>query len=54
MSEDDGQGFDYSKCKWFWHYMSRQDCEKKLRDEGKIGNFAIRINANGHYIMSLW
>ena len=34
--------------------MSRQDCEKKLKEEGDIGNFVIRINANGRYILSLW
>ena len=40
--------------RWFWSCMSRQECEKKLKSEGKVGNFVIRINANGDYIMSFW
>ena len=40
--------------KWFWGYMSRGDCEIKLYNEGKIGDFVIRINSNGQLIMSLW
>ena len=55
MGEDIyGQNFDHTKCKWFWGYMSRQKCEKKLMKEGKIGNFAIRVNVDGYFILSLW
>jgi len=30
------------------------DCEIKLYNEGKIGDFVIRINSSGQLIMSLW
>ena len=39
---------------WFWGCMTRQECEKKLQSEGKVGNFVVRINASGNYIMSFW
>jgi len=40
--------------RWFWGCMSRQECENKLKSEGKVGNFVIRINASGDFIMSFW
>jgi hypothetical protein len=40
--------------KWFWGTMSRQECEDKLKEKGEIGNFVVRVNANGHHIMSFW
>ena len=52
---DDSPGeFSYEKCKWYWGCMSRTDCADKLRTEGSLGNFVVRMNANGHYVMSLW
>ena len=39
---------------WFWGWMSREDCEKRLRAEGEVGHFVVRINAMGEYVMSFW
>ena len=38
---------------WVWGWMSREDCERKLHAEGEVGNFVVRINAMGDYVMSL-
>jgi hypothetical protein len=40
--------------KWFWGEMNRADSETMMRAEGEVGNFAIRVNANGHYVMTFW
>ena len=40
--------------KWFWGNMNRADSEAKMKAEGKIGNFAIRVNATGSYVMTFW
>ena len=45
---------NYSKCKWFWDTTSRQEAERRLLSEGKIGNFIVRINASGHFVMTYW
>ena len=39
---------------WFWGYMNRGDCEVKLYNEGKMGDFVVRINSNEQLAMSLW
>lgn len=39
---------------WFWGSMSRQDAQKKLEEEGKVGNFIVRLNAEGTYVMTVW
>jgi len=39
---------------WFWGWMSREDCERRLHTEGEVGNVVVRINAMGDYIMSFW
>ena len=39
---------------WFWGFMNRGDCEKKLYNDGEIGDFVIRLNANQQLVMSLW
>ena len=39
---------------WFWGDMSRVDCVAKMREKGDVGNFAIRVNASGHFVMTLW
>ena len=39
---------------WFWGNISRSQSEKKMTEEGKVGNFSIRINADGYYVMTLW
>ncbi|XP_064390037.1 uncharacterized protein LOC135337940 isoform X3 [Halichondria panicea] len=45
---------DYEECKWFWGKASRQEAERRLLSEGKVGNFIVRINASGHYVMTYW
>ena len=52
--EEEGDPEELDNYGWFWGCMSRQDCEKKLQSEGKVGNFVVRINASGNYIMSFW
>ena len=39
---------------WYWDSMSRQDAEKKLEEEGKVGNFIVRLNLEGTYVMTVW
>ena len=39
---------------WFWDTLSRTETENKLQTEGKVGNFVVRINAEGSYVMSVW
>lgn len=39
---------------WFWGFMNRGDCEKKLYNEGELGDFVVRLNANQQLVMSLW
>ena len=39
---------------WFWGAMNRADSEAKMREVGEIGNFAIRINASGRFVMTFW
>ena len=63
--DDDSNGGDTNDAKtsgtqqlegylWFWGWMSREYCEKKLRTEGEVGHFVVRINAKGEYVMSFW
>ena len=44
----------YVQHMWFWGFMNRGDCEKKLYNEGETGDFVIRLNANQQLVMSLW
>ena len=39
---------------WFWGHMDRPTSEKKMKEVGKVGNFSIRINAKGEYVMTFW
>ena len=52
--EEEGNPEELENYKWFWGHMNRKDCEEQLRAEGNIGNFVIRVNATGNYIMSFW
>ena len=45
---------NFDNYSWFWDTMSRADTEKKLQTEGKVGNFVVRVNAEGRYVMSVW
>ena len=42
------------QAKWFWGYMNRGDSEKKLYNEGKIGDFIVRLNSDRQLVISLW
>ena len=52
--EEEGNPEELENYKWFWGHMNRKDCEEQLRAEGNVGNFVIRVNATGNYIMSFW
>ena len=45
---------DLSKYDWFWGPMSRDECAKELQERGQIGNFIVRKNDRGDYVMSFW
>lgn len=45
---------DLSKYEWFWGPMSRDECAKELQERGQIGNFIVRKNDRGDYVMSFW
>ena len=45
---------ELDKYQWYWGHMSRADSEAKMKEEGELGNFAIRVNASGYYIMTFW
>ena len=53
-SEDDDDDDDLSMFDWYWGQMSRDECGKELMDRGKIGNFVVRKNDRGDYVMSFW
>ena len=53
-SEDDDDDDDLSMFDWYWGQMSRDECSKELMDRGKIGNFVVRKNDRGDYVMSFW
>ena len=52
--EEVGDPEELENYRWFWGSMSRRDCEDRLRVEGEVGNFVVRINATGNYVMSFW
>ncbi|XP_019852537.1 PREDICTED: uncharacterized protein LOC100638682 [Amphimedon queenslandica] len=45
---------DLSRYDWYWGPMSRDECERSLKEKGQIGNFVVRKNDRGSYIMSFW
>ena len=42
------------KRKWFWGSMNRGNCEIKLYNEGKMGDFILRLNSTQKLVMSFW
>jgi hypothetical protein len=56
-SSDSGQ-FDVREeldnYQWYWGHMNRVDSEARMKAEGSVGNFAIRVNASGHFVMTFW
>lgn len=51
---DDSDWEILAEKKWFWGFMNRGDCEKKLYNEGEIGDFIVRLNFRQQLVMSLW
>jgi hypothetical protein len=45
---------DLSLYDWYWGQMSREECGRELMERGKIGNFVVRKNDRGDYVMSFW
>lgn len=45
---------DLTQYDWYWGQMSRDECGKELMERGKIGNFVVRKNDRGDYVMSFW
>ena len=45
---------DLCRFTWYWGMTSRADCETMLKDKGVVGNFVVRMNDRGDYIMSFW
>ena len=45
---------DLGRFTWYWGVTSRSDCEAMLKDKGVVGNFVVRMNDRGDYIMSFW
>ncbi len=54
QSEEDRESEELENYKWFWGHMNRSDCERRLHMEGEVGNFVVRINADGNLVFSLW
>ncbi len=54
QSEKDRESKELEKYKWFWGHMNRSECERRLHMEGEVGNFVVRINADGNLVFSLW
>ncbi len=45
---------ELSRHDWYWGEMTRDDCTKALKDKGNVGNFVVRKNNRGDYVMSFW
>ena len=45
---------DMTRYAWYWGRLDRQDCERQLKERGTVGNFVVRMNAAGYYVMSFW
>ena len=53
-SIDEDEEEDLGRYDWYWGPMSRDECEKSLKEKGQIGNFVVRKNDRGNYVMSFW
>ena len=51
---DESDWDDLVQLVWFWGYMNRGDCERKLYNEGSMGDFVVRLNSNQQLVVSLW
>ncbi len=54
QSEENGGSEELENYVWFWGHMNRSECERRLHMEGKLGNFVVRINADGSFVLSVW
>ena len=45
---------DLMRYQWYWGPMNRSSCEQELKAKGKVGNFVVRKNDSGYFIMSFW
>lgn len=45
---------DLHRYEWYWGEMSREECGKNLKEKGEIGNFVVRKNDRGNFVMSFW
>ena len=45
---------DMTRYAWYWGPLSRQECETELKERGIVGNFVVRMNTSGDYVMSFW
>lgn len=45
---------DLGRFTWYWGVTSRADCEAMLKEKGVVGNFVVRMNDRGDFIMSFW
>lgn len=39
---------------WYWGEMSREDCTQSLKERGLVGNFVVRKNNRGDFVMTFW
>lgn len=57
-SKEEGFSKEYwrelEKYSWFWGGMSRRACEERMRREGGVGNFVVRVNSDNNFVMSCW
>lgn len=49
VDEEDLERYD-----WYWGEMSREDCTQSLKERGIIGNFVVRKNNRGDFVMTFW
>lgn len=45
---------DLNRFTWYWGKISRSSCEAMLKAKGEVGNFIVRLNDRGVFIMSFW
>ncbi len=45
---------ELSRYDWYWGEMTRDDCTVSLKERGMVGNFVVRKNNRGDFVMSFW
>lgn len=51
---DEEEEEDLVRYEWYWGPMSREECGRQLKERGQIGNFIVRKNDRGDFVMSFW